>query len=78
MTQPARNEILELIIETAQIETTPDQAEQLTIMQLEMDSLDLVELSMVIEDRYQLQIDTDLLDSQTTLGMMIDALKPFS
>jgi acyl carrier protein len=75
-TTPDRQALLELVVKTAYLDQSPSEAANLTLAQLGLDSLGIVEIAMAIEDQYQLQLDVDQLKADTTLGALIDSILP--
>ena len=53
------------------------EAKSSTLEDLDLDSLDLISLSMLFEDELKLTIDIDNLKSTSTLSDLINGLKPF-
>ena len=72
--KPDRLALLELVVKTALLDQSPQEAASLTLAQLGLDSLGIVEIAMAIEDHYNLQLDVDQLQSDTTLGSLIDSV----
>lgn len=71
-----RSDMLDLIMETASIERSPEEIENMSLQELGLDSLDVIELGLAFEDKYQLQLDTDQLTNQSLISEILDTLKP--
>ena len=57
-------------------ETYPDITDATTLREgLNLDSLDMAGLMLHIENRFDIQIETELLESITTVGDMLDVLE---
>ena len=78
MATPDRMELLKLLADTCSLSQSYEEAENLTLVNLQIDSLDLVEMEMALEDNYQLEFDVDKITPESTLGQVIDTLKPIS
>ena len=79
MTQgkPLDENVIFDVIDQSQILTIPaNQAQSRTLKDLGLDSLDLISLSMLLEDELKLSIDIDNLTETATLANLISGLQP--
>jgi acyl carrier protein len=70
--------LLQFAIEKLHLNVTAAQAKDMTIAQLGVDSLVLMELQMELEDVHGLTLDVDIVHSDTTFGALIGSLAPLA
>lgn len=75
MRSPDRSELLALLREATGKDLAPGALEGMTLHELELDSLDLIELSIKLEDAFGLELDVDTLTSGTTVGDLIASMR---
>lgn len=68
-------EVKEIIIETLGLEDDNITPEAAFVKDLEADSLDLVELVTVIEEKYDVEIDDDEVEKMVTVGDVVKFLE---
>jgi len=77
VSRPTAEEVRKLIVdELCELaDLKPEQLEpEATLEDLDIDSLDLVELGQIIEERYEVRLERDDFKDVTTLGGAIDAI----
>jgi acyl carrier protein len=70
--------LLQFALEKTRSAHPPAVAEKMTIAQLGLDSLELIELQMELEDSYFLTLDIEAIQAETVFGEMIASLKPIA
>jgi len=74
-----RKELSAIVLELLEKETGesyPDLAESTSLRNgLNLDSLDMAGLVLHIESRFEIQIETELLEKITTVGALLDVLE---
>lgn len=68
--------LLHFALEKTRCAHAPSIAEKMTIAQLGLDSLELMELQMELEDAHFLTLDVDTVQADTVFGELIASLKP--
>ena len=69
-----RQKILLIIRERILVDLPTKKIEQMTIAELGIDSINLLQLSFDLETDFNLKIELDTLSSGTTISMLIDQL----
>lgn len=67
-----RQAVADMIVATCQMSFSAAEAMQKTLAQLEIDSLELMQLSIEMEDRFGLRINIGKITAATTLVELID------
>lgn len=67
-----RQAVADMIVATCQMPFSAAEAMQKTLAQLEIDSLELMQLSIEMEDRFGLRINIGKITAATTLVELID------
>lgn len=71
-----KNAVLTFAIECIRSAHSPAKVAEMTIAELGLDSLNLVELQMELESRFFLELDIDTLSSEQVFSDMIASLTP--
>ncbi len=72
--KPNKQTLIALVIETCQLQFSVEEAIDRTLAELELDSLELMQLSIEIEDRFDLQINMENIHADTTLSALMDGI----
>lgn len=73
--KPTRDALLKLVFEVFNLTCSFADAELQSLVELGVDSLELVELSTALEELYEIRLDLDGLTSSTTVAELIDQLE---
>ena len=72
---PTRDALLKLIFEIFSLTGSFTEAESQSLIELGVDSLGLVELSIELEEQYEIRLDINELNSSSTIRELIDQLE---
>ncbi len=68
----SKQTVAAMVVMTCKLPFSADEAMDKTLAQLEIDSLELMQLSIEMEDRFGLRINVAKITSATTLSTLID------
>lgn len=71
-----REELLELVLEVFNYGGKAEDIVQKSLIDIGADSLELVELATELEERFEMKVDLDALDSSTTISELLDLIQP--
>jgi acyl carrier protein len=72
---PTRDALLKLIFEILSLTGSFTEAESQSLVELGVDSLALVELSIALEEQYEIRLDIKELKSSSTIRELLDQLE---
>lgn len=71
-----REELLALILDIFNYSGNVAEVSSKSLIDIGVDSLELVELSTELEERFEMMIDMDRLESSTTISELLDLIVP--
>lgn len=75
ITQNDHDALLAFCLSRIRSSHLPEEAAQMTLAQLGLDSLELIELQMELEDHHGLGLDVDALRAEMTLSELVASLQ---
>lgn len=70
--QPSKTVLIQLAIDVLKLSFSADEVGNKTLAELDIDSLQIIELEMELEDRFGFHFNTDNISADMTLFAMLD------
>lgn len=71
---PSFDTLLDYVVTSCRLTLSPQEASNKTLAGLGLDSLELMNLAIELEDRYGLELDLNNLSGESTLGELLEKI----